>query len=56
MFFPYGTMNHWTHVKDPVAQYSAESDYNPERTVGTDLAHFRIIKNELMNKYTYVVQ
>ena len=34
----------------PVAQSSAESEYNTTFTTGTDLAHFRIINNELLNK------
>ena len=44
-----------THVPGPVSQYSAESEYNAACTTGIDLAHFKMINNELMNKDPDVV-
>ena len=46
---------HWSHVQGTFYQYSAESDYNGAYTSGMDLAHFRILNNELFNKYPYAV-
>ena len=45
-----GTINHGTHVPVPVAQSSAESEYNAACTVGMYLAHFRMLIHELLNK------
>ena len=39
----------------PVAQSSAESEYNASCTAGMDLAHFRMINNYFLNKDSYVV-
>ena len=44
-----------THVSGPVAQSSAESEYNAACTTGMDLAHFRILIHELLNKDTDIV-
>ena len=45
-----GPIDHGTHVPGPVAQSSAESEYNASCTAGMDLAHFRMLINELLNK------
>ena len=55
MFYQGGPIDHWTHVKGTVAQYSAESEYNVTCTSGMSLSHFRMINNELLNKDTYLV-
>ena len=46
---------HWIHVPVPVAQSSADSTYNAACTAGMDLAHFRILNDELLNKNLYMV-
>ena len=43
------------HVPGPVAHYSAESEYNAACTAGMSLSHFRMLKNEILNKDPYVV-
>ena len=43
-------MDHSTHVPGPVAQSSAETEYNTACTAGMALAHFRMLINELLNK------
>ena len=56
IFFHQGVpIDHFTHVPVPFAYYSAESEYNASFTAGIDLAHFRMLNNELLKKYTYVV-
>ena len=45
-----GTIEHVTHVPGPVAQPSAESDYNAACTAGMDLVHFRMLINDFFNK------
>ena len=40
IFYHGGPINHFTHVKGPVAQSSAEIDYNASCTAGISLAHF----------------
>ena len=47
VFYQGGPVNHATHVPGPVAQSSAESEYNAARTAGMALAHFRMLKSEL---------
>ena len=47
-----GPIDHGTHVTGPVAQSSAESEYNVACTAGMALAHFRMLINELLNKDT----
>ena len=54
VFYQVGTIDHWTHVPGPVDQSSAESEYNTKCTLGVDIAHFRMLINELLNKDTYV--
>ena len=55
MTYKGGTIYHFTHVPGPVAQSSAEIDYNVASTAVISLAHFRMINNELLNKDTCVV-
>ena len=50
-----GPIDHGTHVPGPVAQSSAESEYNSECTAGMALAHFRMLIHELLNKDPYIV-
>ena len=42
-------IDHRTHIPGPVAQSSAESEYNAECTAGMTLARFRMLINELLN-------
>ena len=55
IFYQVGPIDHVTHVPVPVAQSSAESDYNTECTTGIALAHFRTLINELLNKDPCIV-
>ena len=50
VFYQGGPIDHCTHVPGPVAQYSAESEYNSECTAWMSLSHFRMINNELLDK------
>ena len=50
IFYQGGQIDHGTHVQGPVAQYSAESEYNAACTAGIALAHFRMFIHELLNK------
>ena len=43
IFYQGGLIDHGTHVPGPVAQYSAESEYNAACTAGMALAHFRML-------------
>ena len=43
IFYQCGPIDHGTHVPVPVAQSSAESEYNAECTTGMALAHFRML-------------
>ena len=43
-------IDHNTHVPGPVAQYSAESEYNAACTAGMALAHFRMLVHEMLNE------
>ena len=47
-------MDHFTHFSGPVAQPSAESDYNAVFTELMAPTHSRIIDNAFMNKDPYV--
>ena len=40
IYYQGGLIDHGTHVPGPVAQSSAESEYNAACTAGMDLAHF----------------
>ena len=42
IFYQGGPIDHGTHVPGPVAQSSAESEYNAACTAGMSLAHFRM--------------
>ena len=50
IFYQGGTIDHGTHVTGPVAQSSAESEYNAAFTAGMALAHFRMLIHELPNE------
>ena len=50
IFYQGGSIDHGTHVPGPVAQSSAESEYNAACTAGMALAHFRILVHELFNE------
>ena len=43
IFYQGGPIDHGTHVPGPVAQSSAESEYNAACTSGMALAHFRML-------------
>ena len=55
IFYKGGPIDHGTHFLGPVAQSSAESDYNAACTVGMDLAHLKMLIHELLNKDQYIV-
>ena len=55
IFYQFVPIYHGTHVPGPVAKSSAESEYNATCTAGMDLAHFRMLTNELLNKDPYIV-
>ena len=46
------TIEHETDVPGPGAQSSTESEYNAECTSVMDLAHFRMLIHEFLNKDT----
>ena len=50
IFYQSGTIDHGTHVPGPVAQSSAESEYNSACTAGMALSHFRMLIHELLKK------
>ena len=50
IFYQSGTIEHGTHVIGPFDWSSTESEYNAEFTIGTTLAHFRILIHEILNK------
>ena len=50
IFYPGGPIYYGTHVPGPVAQSSAESEYNAACTAGMDLSHLRILVHELLNE------
>ena len=45
-----GPIDHCTHVTGPVAQSSAESEYNAECNSGMALAYFRMLVHECLNE------
>ena len=56
IFYQGGTIiDHGTHVPGPVAQSSAESDYNASYSAIMYLEHFRVLIHELLNKDTDIV-
>ena len=51
IFYHGGPIDHGKHIPVPVAQSSAESEYNAYPcTVGMALAHFRMLVHELLNE------
>ena len=50
VFYQGVTIDYCTHVPGPVAQSIAESKYNAACTAGMDLAYFRVLIHELLNK------
>ena len=50
IFYQGGPIDHGTHVPVPVAQSSAESEYNAACTAGMSLAHFIMLVHELFNE------
>ena len=50
IFYQGGPIDHGTHVPGPVAQSSAESEYNAACTARMDLAHFRILVHSFLNE------
>ena len=50
IFYQCGTIYYGTYVPGPLAQSSAESEYNAACTAGMALAHFRMLVRELLNK------
>ena len=55
VFYKGGKIDHCTHVPGTISKSSAESDYNAARTAVISIAHFRMISNDFLNKYPYVV-
>ena len=50
IFYQGGPIDHGTHVPGQMYQSSAERQYNAACTAGMDLAHFRMLIHELLNK------
>ena len=50
IFYKDGPIDHGTHVPGPVAQSSAESEYNAAFTTVITLAHFRMLIHKFLNK------
>ena len=50
ILFQVGPIDHGTHFPGPVAQSSAEIEYNAAYTAEMALAHFRMLIHELLNK------
>ena len=50
IFYQGGPIDHDTHVPGPVAQFSAESEYNEACNAEMALAHFRMLIHELLDK------
>ena len=48
IFYQGVPIDHVTHVPGPVAQSSAEIEYNAACTAGMALAHFRMLIHELL--------
>ena len=51
IFYQGGPIGYGTHVPGPVAQSSAESEYNEAYTAGMALAHFIMLFHEFLNEY-----
>ena len=50
IFYQGRPIDHGTHVPGPVAQSSAESEYDAACTAGMALAHFRMLVHKLLNE------
>ena len=50
IYYQGGPIDHGTNVPGPVAQSSAESEYNAACTAVMALAHFRMLVHELLNE------
>ena len=50
IFYQGGPIDHGKHVPVPVAQSSAESEYNAACNAGMALAYFRMLFHELLNE------
>ena len=50
IFYQGGPIDHGKHVPGPVVKSSAQRGYNAACTAGMDLAHFRMLIHELLNK------
>ena len=50
IFYQGGPIDHGTHVPIPVAQSSAESEYNTACTAGMAFTNFRMLIHELLNE------
>ena len=48
------SIDHGTHVIGTVSQSSSERDYTVAWTAGKDLAHFRMLIHEFLNKDPYI--
>ena len=55
IFYQVGPIDHSTHVPGPVAQSSAESEYNAAFTARMTLAHSRMLIHDFLNKDPYIV-
>ena len=55
IFYQGGPIYHGTNFPGPVAQFSTESEYNTACTSEVDLANFRMLIQELLNKDPYIV-
>ena len=55
VFYQDGPIDNFTHVSGPVTQLIAEINYNAALNEGMALAYFRMINNDFLNKYPYVV-
>ena len=55
IFYQGDIIDHGTHVPVPVDQSYAESEYNAACTSVMAMEHFRMLINNFLNKYLYVV-
>ena len=55
IFYKCDPIYHGTHVSEIVPQSIAKSEYNAACTARVDLAHFRVLIHELLNKDTDIV-
>ena len=55
IFYLGGPINHGKHFLGPVAQSSAEREYNAACTAGMALVNFRMLVHELLNEDPYMV-